>query len=257
VLGSDFAGQVEATGPAVTQLAVGDQVFGTVAPHFGAHAQYVCLSEQAALAAMPAGLSYADAAALADTTALCFLRDKANLQRGQTVLINGGSGAVGSTAVQLAGHLGATVTGVCSGPNTDLVRNLGASTVLDYTQTDFARTGQAYDVIFDVAGKSSFVHCRGALSPTGTYLTTAPSPAILLQMPWTARFASRKAVVAFTGLRAASEKRKDLAYIRELAESGALTAVIDTAYPLERIADAYRHVDAGHKRGNVVTMIQC
>jgi NADPH:quinone reductase-like Zn-dependent oxidoreductase len=258
VLGSDFAGQVETTGPAVTQFAVGDQVFGTVAPHFGAHAQYVCLSEQAALAAMPASLSYADAAALADTTALCFLRDKANLQRGQTVLINGASGAVGSTAVQLARHLGATVTGVCSGPNTDLVRNLGASTVLDYTQTDFARTGQACDVIFDVAGKSSFAHCRGALSPTGTYLTTAPSPAILLQMPWTARFASRKAVVAFTGLRAASEKRKDLGYIRELAEAGALTAVIDAAYPLEHIADAYRHVDAGHKRGNVVvTMTEC
>ena len=252
ILGSDFAGQVEAAGPAVTRFAEGDQVFGTVAPHFGAHAQYVCLSEQAAVAAMPAGLSYADAAALADTTALCFLRDKANLRRGQTVLINGASGAVGSTAVQLARHFGATVTGVCSGPNADLVRKLGAGAVLDYTEADFARTGEVYDVIFDVAGKSSFTHCRTALSPTGSYLTTAPSPAILLQMPWTARFGSRKAVVAFTGLRAASEKRKDLGYIRELTEAGALTAVIDAAYPLSRIADAHRHVDAGHKRGNVV-----
>ena len=252
VLGSDFAGQIEAAGPAVTRFAAGDQVFGTVAPHFGAHAQYVCLSEQAALAAMPAGLSYTDAAALADTTALCFLRDKANLRRGQTVLINGASGAVGSTAVQLATHFGATVTGVCSGPNTDLVRKLGAGAVLDYTEADFARAGEVYDVIFDVAGKSSFTRCRAALSPAGTYLTTAPSPAILLQMPWTARFGSRKAVVAFTGLRAASEKREDLGYIRELTEAGALTAVIDAAYPLQRIADAYRRVDAGHKRGNVV-----
>jgi NADPH:quinone reductase-like Zn-dependent oxidoreductase len=252
VLGSDFAGQVEAAGPAVTRFAAGDQVFGTVAPHFGAHAQYVCLSEQAALAPMPAGLSYADAAGLADTTALCFLRDKVKLRRGQTVLINGASGAVGSTAVQLAIHFGATVTGVCSGPNTDLVRKLGASAVLDYTEADFARAGEVYDVIFDVAGKSSFTHCSVALSPTGSYLTTAPSPAILLQMPWTARFGSRKAVVAFTGLRAASEKRKDLGYIRELTEAGALTAVIDAAYPLQRIADAYRRVDAGHKRGNVV-----
>jgi NADPH:quinone reductase-like Zn-dependent oxidoreductase len=252
VLGSDFAGQVEATGPAVTRLGAGDQVFGTVAPEFGAHAEYVCLSERAALAAMPAGLSYADAAALADTTALCFLRDKAKLRRGQTVLINGASGAIGATALQLARHLGATVTGVCSGAHTGLVHKLGADAVLDYTETDFARTGQAYDVIFDVAGKSSFAHCRKALGPTGAYLTTAPSPAILLQMPWTARFGSRKAVVAFTSLRAASEKRKDLGYIAELAEAGALTAVIDAAYPLRRIADAYRHVDAGHKSGNVV-----
>jgi NADPH:quinone reductase-like Zn-dependent oxidoreductase len=254
VLGSDFAGQIEATGPAVTRFTAGDQVFGTVAPHFGAHAQYVCLSEQAALAGMPAGLSYADAAALADTTALCFLRDKANLRRGQAVLINGASGAVGSTAVQLARHFGATVTGVCSGPNTDLVDKLGADAVIDYTAADFARTGQA----FDVAGASSFAHCRKALSPTGTYLTTAPSPAILLQMLRTARFGSRTAKVAFTGLRAASEKRADLGYIRELIEAGALTAVIDAAYPLQRIADAYRHVDAGHKRGNVVvTMTGC
>ena len=183
---------------------------------------------------------------------MCFLRDKANLRRGQTVLINGASGAVGSTAVQLATHFGATVTGVCSGPNTDLVRKAGAGAVLDYTETDFARTGEVYDVIFDVAGKSSFTQCRAALSPTGIYLTTAPSPAIFLQMPWTARFGSRKAVVAFTGLRAASEKRKGLDYIRELTEAGALTTAIDAAYPLQRIADAYRHVDAGHKRGNVV-----
>jgi len=107
-------------------------------------------------------------------------------------------------------------------------------------------------VIFDVPGKNSFSHCRPALTRAGTYLTTAPSPAILLQMPWTARFGSRKAVVAFTGLRSASEKRKDLTYLAELAESAALAPVIDACYPLRRIADAYRHVDAGHKRGNVV-----
>jgi NADPH:quinone reductase-like Zn-dependent oxidoreductase len=258
VLGSDFAGQIEATGPAVNRFGVGDEVFGTVAPHFGAHAEYVCLSEQAAVAAKPAGVSCADAAALADTTALCFLRDKANLRRGQTVLINGASGAVGTTAVQLARHFGATVAGVCSGANAGLVRSLGADAVIDYTEADFARAGQAYDVIFDVAGKSSFAHCRAALTPAGIYLTTAPSPAILLQMPWTARFGSRKAVVAFTGLRAASAKRKDLGYIGELTEAGALTPVIDAAYPLQRIADAYRHVDAGHKQGNVaVTMTAC
>ena len=254
VLGADFAGQIQATGPAVTRFAVGDQVFGTIAPRFGAHAEYVCLSEHAAVAPKPANLTYAEAAALVDTTALCFLRDQANLQRGQSILINGASGAVGATAVQLARHFGATVTGVCSGPNTELVRTLGADTVIDYTKTDFTRTGQAYDVIFDVAGKSSFSRCRPALTRAGVYLTTAPSLAILLQMPWTSRFGARKAVVAFTGLRAASEKRKDLLYISELAEASALTPVIDACYPLGRIADAHRHVEAGKKGNIIVTM---
>jgi len=252
VLGSDFAGQIEAAGPAVTRLAVGDQVFGAMAPRFGAHAEYACLSEQAALALKPANVTYAEAAALADTTALCFLRDKANLQPGQTLLVNGASGAVGTAAVQLARHVGATVTGVCSGANSGLVRKLGADTVIDYTQADFTRAGHTYDVIFDVAGTSSFARCRAALSPAGAYLTTAPSLAILLQMPWTSRFGTRKAVVAFTGLRAPSEKRRDLLSIAELTEASALVPVIDACYPLQRIADAYRHVDAGHKQGNVV-----
>ena len=252
VLGSDFAGQVEAAGPAVTRFTVGDQVFGTLAPRFGAHAEYACLSEHAAIAPKPAGLTYAEAAALADTTALCFLREKASLGPGQAILINGASGAVGSAAVQLARHAGATVTGVCSGAHTGLVRELGASTVIDYTETDFTRAGQSYDVIFDVAGKSSFSRCRAALTPGGAYLTTAPSLAILLQMPWTSRSGARRAIVAFTGLRPPSEKRKDLLAIRELAEASALAPVIDACYPLVRIADAHRHVDAGHKKGNVV-----
>jgi NADPH:quinone reductase-like Zn-dependent oxidoreductase len=243
ILGSDFAGQIEATGPAVTRFAVGDQVFGTTAPQFGAHAQYVCLPEQAAMAPKPANLTYAEAAALVDGTALCFLRDKANLQRGQAILINGASGAVGAAAVQLAKHFGATVTGVCSGAGTELTRTLGAGTVIDYTAEDFTRRAETYDVIFDVAGKSSFLRCRAVLTRGGVYLTTAPSLAILLQMPWTSRFGARRAVVAFTGLRAASEKRKDLLYIKELAETSTLAPVIDARYPLRRIADAYARVD--------------
>jgi NADPH:quinone reductase-like Zn-dependent oxidoreductase len=252
VLGSDFAGQIEAAGPTVTRFAVGDLVFGTTAPRFGAHAQYICLPEHAALAPMPDGVNYAGAAALADATALCFLRDRANLRRGQTILINGASGAVGATALQLARHFGATTTGVCSGAHAGLVRELGAVAVIDYTEADFTRAGLAYDVIFDVAGTSSFGRCRAALSPAGVYLTTAPSPAILLQMPWTSRFGTKKAMVAFTGLRPPGEKRQDLRYIKELTEASALAPVIDACYPLRRIADAYRHVDAGHKQGNVV-----
>jgi len=252
ILGSDFAGQIDAVGPAVTRFAVGDQVFGTTAPRFGAHVEYVCLSEHAAVAPKPANLSYAEAAALVDATALCFLRDKAKLQPGQTILINGASGAVGAAAVQLAKHFGATVTGVCSSANTQLVRKLGAGTVIDYTEADFTRSGQTYDVIFDVAGKSSFSRCRAVLRRGGVYLTTAPSLAILLQMPWTSRFGARKAMVAFTGLRAPGEKRKDLQSIKDLAETSTLAPVVDACYPLRRIADAHRHVDAGHKKGNVV-----
>src|SRR5207247_6306971 len=243
---------VEAAGPAVSRFGVGEAVFGTIAPRFGAHAEYVCLPEDGAVAAKPSNVSYAEAAALADATALCFLRDKAGLRSGQAVLVNGASGAVGSAAVQLAVHFGATVTGVCSGPHLRLVRKLGPESVTDYTRTDFTRAGRCYDVIFDVAGTSSFGRCRPALSPGGVYLTTAPSPAIFMQMPWTARFGSRRAVVAFTGLRPASEKRSDLLVIKELAEASALVPVVGACYPLDRIGDVYRHVDAGHKKGTIV-----
>ena len=152
----------------------------------------------------------------------------------------------------LARHFGATVTGVCSGPHVRLVRKLGAESVVDYTREDFTRAGRRYDVIFDVAGTSSFGRCRRALSPGGVYLTTAPSPAIFVQMPWTARFGSRRAVIAFTGLRPASEKQRDLLVISGLAEASALAPVVGACYPLDRIADAYRHVDAGHKKGTIV-----
>lgn len=252
VLGSDFAGVVESVGRSVTRFGVGDSVFGTVAPRFGAHAEYVCLPSSGAVAPMPAGVSFAEAAALADATALCFLRDKAGLRAGQTVLINGASGAVGAAAVQLARHFGASVTGVCSGPHTGLVRKLGAESVIDYTRTDFTQAGRQYDVIFDVAGKSSFLRCRGVLRSGGVYLTTAPSPAIMVEMPWTARFGRTRAVVAFAGLRSAASKRSDLLVLRDLVEKSSLAAVIGARYPLERIAEAHARVDAGHKKGNIV-----
>jgi NADPH:quinone reductase-like Zn-dependent oxidoreductase len=162
VLGSNFAGQVEGVGRAVSRFGVGDVVFGTVAPRFGAHAEYVCLPEHGAVAPMPAGVSYPGAAALADATARCLLRDKAGLRAGQAILVNGASGAVGAAAVQLAWQFGAVVTGVCSGPHVRLVRKLGAASVIDYTRADFTRAGRRYDVIFDVAGTSSYLRCRRA-----------------------------------------------------------------------------------------------
>jgi NADPH:quinone reductase-like Zn-dependent oxidoreductase len=252
VLGTEFAGEIEAVGGNVTRFAVGDQVFGVTGTEFGAHAQYLCLREGEAVVAKPAGLSYADAAAMADTTALCFLRDKAKLQNGQTILINGASGSVGSAAVQLAKHYGASVTAVCSGANSDLVRELGADAVVDYTVEDFTRRGQTYDVIFDAAGKSSFARCHPVLNRGGIYLTTVPSLAILFQTLWTKRIGDKRAAVSFTGLRPAREKLKDLPFILELVAAGEFVPVVDSTYPLDRIRDAYRRVDPGHKRGTVV-----
>jgi NADPH:quinone reductase-like Zn-dependent oxidoreductase len=225
VLGSDFAGQVEGAGRTVSGFGVGDAVFGTVAPRFGAHAEYVCVPEHGAVAPMPTTVSFAEAAALVDATALSFLRDQAGLRPGQAVLVNGASGAVGAAAVQLARHFGAIVTGVCSGPHAGLVRKLGAASVIDYTRADFTRAGRRYDVIFDVAGTSSHRRCRRVLNRGGVYLTTARSPAIM---------------------------GRDLLVIRDLAEKSELAAVIGGRYPLERIADAHARVDAGQDKGHIV-----
>jgi NADPH:quinone reductase-like Zn-dependent oxidoreductase len=255
ILGSDFAGEIEAVGPQVTRFTPGDQVFGTTAPNFGAHCEYLCLPETAAVARKPANVNYAEAAALVDATALTFLRDKAQLSSGHTIAINGASGAVGSAAVQLAVDLGAIVTGICSGANADVVRKLGAEKVIDYTKTDFTKAGQTFDVIFDVAGKSSFGRCRKALNPGGIYLTTAPSPAIFAQAAWTSKFGNRKAAVAFAGLRPAADKREDLLHLAKLTEAGALTAVIEECFPLDQIGDAHRRVEAGRKAGNVIVLM--
>lgn len=248
VLGSDFAGRVEAIGPDVTRFAVGDDVFGTTGAVFGAHADYVCLSEQAAVITKPVNLSYAESAAVVDGTALCFLWHKANLRSGQAVLINGASGAVGTSAVQYARHVGARVTAVCGGANADLVRRLGADTVIDHTAADFTRSGEKYDVVFDIMATASFARCRRIIAAGGTYLTTSPGPSMLRR----SRSRHRTVVVAFAGLRPPAEKRADLEYLRERAEDSTFVPVIETCYPLADIAAAHRHVDSGHKKGNVV-----
>ncbi|GAA4158707.1 NAD(P)-dependent alcohol dehydrogenase [Phytohabitans flavus] len=252
VLGSEFAGEVSAVGAAVTRYAVGDKVFGATDLGLGAHAEYVCVKEDGAIATLPTGLGYAEAVTLVDGTALVFLRDHAKLHSGQSILINGASGSVGAQAVQLARHFGADITAVCSGAGAELVTRLGADRVVDYTRTDFTKEGRTYDVIFDVAGASSYGRCRRLLKPGGRYLTTVPSLAIMVQAPWTAVVGNRRAVIAFTGLRPAAAKAKDLALVKELAEAGRIVAVVDQTIPLVRIADAYRHLDRQGKRGTTV-----
>lgn len=252
--GDEIAGEIEAVGKDVKLFKKGDQVFGSCGVTFGAHAEYKCLPEGEVLALKPANLSYGEAAAVcyAGLTALPFLRNKANIQRGQKILINGASGAIGTFAVQLAKYYGAEVTGVCSTQNVELVKSLGSKKVIDYTREDFTKNGQTYDIIFDVVAKSSFSRCKSSLNQNGIYLTTFPSPGVMLQMLWTSKFSRKKAIFAATGLRPSSKKARDLIFLKELAESGKIKSVIDKRYPLEYIAEAHRYVEKGHKRGNVI-----
>jgi NADPH:quinone reductase-like Zn-dependent oxidoreductase len=256
--GSEFAGEIEAVGNAVTRFKVRDRVFGTTAPGFGAHAGYLCLPEGGVMAIKPENMTYEETVSIhpGALTALPNLRDAANIQRGQKVLINGASGSIGTSAVQLAKYFGAEVTAVCSAANIELVKSLGADKVIDYQKEDFTKTSETYDLIFDAVGKSSFTRCKGALKPGGIYLTTVVSPTILVQMLWTSKFGSKKAKIVFAGLRSASEKNKDLAFFLELIEAGALRPVIDRCYPLEQMAEAHRYVDTGRKKGNVVITVQ-
>jgi NADPH:quinone reductase-like Zn-dependent oxidoreductase len=178
---------------------------------------------------------------------LPFLRDKGNIQKGQTVLINGASGSIGTFAVQLAKYYGAEVTGVCSTTNLELVSSLGADKVIDYTKEDFTKTGQTYDIIFDAVALSSFSRCKGALKENGIYLLTYPTLSVLLP-----NFGSKKAIFHAAGLRTPTERTKDLKFTKELIEAGKLKTIIDRTYPLEQTADANKYVEAGGKKGNVV-----
>ena len=255
ILGQEFAGEVAAVGPGASRFKPGERVFGIDA--FGAHAEYKCLSEDATLAGMPAGLTYAEAASVPNgaLTALPFLRDHGHIRRGQIVLVYGASGSVGTAAVQLARAYGAEVTGACSTPNLELVRSLGASRVVDYTCEDFATLGQTYDIIFDAVGKLALSHCWDRLAEDGVYLTVIPGPGVLLRGLWASLAGGRQARFAATGLRPARQKAEDLGYVRELIEAGQFRPVIDRRFPLEQIAEAHHYVQGGHKKGNVVITI--
>lgn len=254
VLGMDFSGVVTEVGSDVTRFRAGDSVFGSVSwRHLGAHAEYVAVKESDAVLHKPAFLSDAEAAAVpfGANAALAFLRDFAALQPGQRVLIIGASGSVGSWAVQLARHFGAEVTGVCSARNHELVRELGAHQVVDYAKGPLPANGETYDLIFDTVGVTSFASCQHALTETGTYLPLNNGLREIVQALLTARSRGKK---VRSGISA--NTRESLATLVGLIEKGVVKPVVDRVYPMERIADAHRHVDGRHKRGSVIVAMQ-
>ena len=247
ILGSELAGVVETVGKTVSQFAVGDQVFGATGLGFGAYAEFICMREKARIARMPTGLSFEEAAAVCDGAfnALSCLRP-VHLRKGRTILIYGASGSIGTAGVQLARYFGADVTAVCGTKNVELVKSLGADTVIDYMRQDFTKSGKAYDVIFDAVGKLSFRQCKGALNPGGSYLATDGFQNLLLALrPWSA---GGKKVRFPTSM----PTKKDILFIKALLEAGTYHPVIDRRYPLEQVVDATKYVETEQKTGNVV-----
>lgn len=235
VLGMELSGEIEAVGNNVTRFNVGDAVFALTGFGFGAYAEYKCMPENGMLALKPANMTFEEAAAVpgGGMTALTVLK-KANIQRGQKVLIYGASGSVGTYAVQLGKAFGAAVTAVCSTVNLETVRSLGAEAVIDYTREDVAQHGETYDVVFDAVDKLPSSRSRPLLKATGVYLNVRRDSGDERNL-----------------------KPDDLLFLKELIEAGKLRAVIDRCYPLEQVVEAHRYVDRGHKKGNVViTVIQ-
>lgn len=259
VLGSEFAGVIEAVGSEVKSYSIGDAVFGSTGLKLGANAEYICLAEGDAFVLKPANLSFAEAAAISfgATTALFFLRDKGQIQAGHQVLINGASGSLGTAAVQLAKYFGAEVTAVCSARNFALVQSLGADQVIDYTTTDFTQNGKTYDLIFEAVGKRSFADCKRSLNPQGKFLAAAGG---LVDFGYTFLTSLRNALPGIkagksvkTGV--AMERKEDIIFLKDLIEAGHFKAVVDQRYPFVEMAEAHDYVDQGHKRGNVVVTI--
>lgn len=253
-MGTQFAGDVIAAGDDVTGFTIGDRVFGETGLQFGAHAEYVSVSQDGLIAKIPEGMRYEEAAPLCDgpLTDMNFLRNLADLKPAQHILINGAAGSLGSAAVQLAKGFGAEVTGVCSTRNVDFVRGLGADHVVDYTKEDFAQHQQRYDVIYDTVGKSSFGCAKPALKPRGVFVSPVLGLALLWQMLWTGVFGRRKAKFSATGMMPINQQLPLLRDLLERIKAGQLQMVLDRRFGLDQIAQAHAYVDTGHKRGNVI-----
>lgn len=249
--GMEFSGRVAEVGKGVTTLRVGDFVFGMRIG--GANAEYVTIHETAAIAAMPKTLGFAEAAVtpFGALSALAFLRDFAELKAGERVLVHGASGGVGVFAVQIAKHMGATVTGVCSTANLELVKSLGADVVIDYTTADFTEARGAYEVILDTVGGTSFSRSKRSLSANGRHVFMVQDWPQLLQALWTSLSSRKRVICGFSR----GDSKADLVHIAELIQAGVIRPVVDRTFQLKEIADAHRYVEGGRKSGGAVVSV--
>jgi NADPH:quinone reductase-like Zn-dependent oxidoreductase len=251
ILGMELAGEVEAVGAAVTGFEVGDHVFGVKG--FGAHAEYVCIRESAALTHKPAGMTFEEAAAVCDGASIALgCLSKADLQQGRSILIYGASGSIGTAAVQLAKSFGAHVTAVCDTKHVELVRSLGADEVIDYLHEDFTKNGTTYDVVFDAVGKHSFRRSRRSLKRGGLYVETDLGfmwhvPLLMLLTRWVGQ---KRVIIGMP-----KYSKQDVLLVKELIEAGRYRAVVDRSYSLEQVVEATKYVETGQKTGNVVLVV--
>lgn len=248
IFGQEVAGRVESVGKGITKFNVGDTVFGPTTMWLGAHAQYICLPEGYLTGFETDKMTFAEAATIptGGINGLHFIR-KANIQRGEKVLINGAGGSIGTYALQFAKASGADITCVDSGIKSLMLRSLGAADVIDYTKDDFTENGKRYDVIIDVVGKSSFSKCIKSLNPHGRYILGNPNVLGMIRGLWTSMVSDKTIVFQM-----AEYKKENFLFISDLIATGKIKPVIDKRYPLDRVAEAHRYVEAGLKSGNVV-----
>ena len=254
ILGTGFSGIIEAVGQNVRKFNLGENVFGESLISFGTYAEYICIEEDGIIAKLPDNISYEEAAVVGDgpITSLNFLRNIGNIKAHDNILIIGASGSLGTAAVQLAKYFGAKVTGVCSDKNTELVRSLGADKVIDYKKEDFSTDDNTYNIIYDTIGVSSFLTCKDSLTKNGVYMSPVLGLGLLCHMLYTSIFGTKKAKFAATGMLPYKVISQYLREIASLMELGKMRSIISKRFSLSEIPDAHRHIDKGHKRGNVV-----
>ncbi|MCE4564588.1 NAD(P)-dependent alcohol dehydrogenase [Maribellus sp. CM-23] len=255
--GTGFAGYIVETGLNTKKFILGTRVFGETTLGMSTNAEYVAVPEDGVILPMPDNMTYAEAATYGDghVTSLNFLKEIAQVEPNHKVLINGASGSLGTAAVQIAKFVGAEVTGVCSTRNVGLVKSLGADHVIDYNKEDFSRGHIKYDLVFDTVGKSSYAKSKNILTESGQYVSPVLKSSLLLQMLWTSVFAKKKAKFAATGLRTEAELHSLFTRLVHIFRGGHLKTVIDRQYPLEKVAEAHRYIASGHKKGNVVIIV--
>ena len=251
-----FAGVIEAVGSGVRKFMVGDEVFGESLVKFGTYAEYICLDEEGTIFLKPENVSFEEASVVGDghVTSFNFLKHVGGIKAGQKVLIIGASGSLGTSAVQLAKHFGAEVTGVCSAKNAELVRSLGADHVIDYKKEDFTKSGKNYDLIYDTIGASSFSKCKNSLTTHGTYMSPVLDFGLLGRMMFTSMFGKKKAKFSATGMSPVETIKSFSEEISRLMKENKLKSIISKRYTLEDIPNAHQFIDKGRKQGNVVVV---